>query len=74
MKDNHIKDLERCKSFIPIIGLGRRYNPDFFVVRQDGSKEIVEIKSSYTIKKKTSHLKLKLRLLGVKTMIMHIDY
>lgn len=58
MKDKHIKDLERCKSFIPIIGLGRRYNPDFFVVRQDGSKEIVEIKSSYTIKKEDTPFKV----------------
>lgn len=40
MKDNHIKDLERCKSFIPIIGLGRRYNPDFLLLDKMALKRL----------------------------------
>lgn len=48
--DDRVIDFDRSGLWLDIIGIGRRYNPDFIVRFDDGHTELVEIKSSFSIR------------------------
>lgn len=50
LRDESVKDFDRSGLWLDIIGTGRKYNPDFMVVFSDGHRELVEVKSSLSIR------------------------
>ena len=50
LRDESVKDFDRSGLWLDIIGTGRKYNPDFMVVFSDGHRELVEVKSSFSIR------------------------